>query len=91
LREGYERHGSNAVRVTFDRELRAGRFHNELSVDDLETWDCPKMGGVVLELKFTDRFPEWMLMLVQHFDLTRTGFAKYVKCVSLVHGMVNYK
>ncbi|MCA9213720.1 MAG: polyphosphate polymerase domain-containing protein [Planctomycetales bacterium] len=87
MREGYERQGDNAVRVTFDRELRAGKFDGELSVADLEEWDKPPMGGVVLELKFTDRFPDWMLTLVQHFDLTRTGFAKYCKCVNSVHGL----
>ncbi|MCA9199895.1 MAG: polyphosphate polymerase domain-containing protein [Planctomycetales bacterium] len=87
LREGYERHGDNAVRVTFDRELKAGKFNGQLSVADLHLWDRPEMGGVVLELKFTDRFPKWMLTLVEAFNLTRTGFAKYCKCVSLVHDL----
>ena len=54
MREGYEKHGDNAVRVTFDRELRAGKFRGELSVADIDSWDRPHMGGVVLELKFTE-------------------------------------
>ena len=87
MREGYEKHGDNAVRVTFDRELRAGAFDGKLSIDDIDQWDRPPMGGVVLELKFTDRFPDWMITLVQLFNLSRTGFAKYCKCVSLVHDL----
>jgi SPX domain protein involved in polyphosphate accumulation len=87
MREGYERPGDNAVRVTFDRELRAGAFRERLSVSDIEQWIRPPMEGVVLELKFTDRFPDWMLALVQHFNLRRTGFAKYCKCVTRVHDL----
>ena len=85
IREGYEKLGDNAARVTFDRELRAGSYRGSLDVSDLATWTGPKMGGVVLELKFTERFPEWMHTLVQWCNLTRTGFAKYVKCASLIH------
>lgn len=91
MREGYEKQGTNAVRVTFDRRLRAGTYRGVLGVDDVEEWSLLEMGGVVLELKFTDRFPEWMLTLVQMFNLTRRGFAKYVKCVSQVHGLFNTK
>lgn len=86
MREGYEVRGDNAVRVTFDRQLKAGQFHGSLDISDLEQWAQPEMGGVVLELKFTDRFPEWMHTLVQCYNLTRVGFPKYVKCVSLVRG-----
>ena len=86
LREGYEAHGDNSVRVTFDRELKAGIYRGSLSIADLDRWAVPDMGGVVLELKFTDRFPTWMHTLVQWFNLTRVGFPKYVKCVALVHG-----
>lgn len=91
MREGYELHGDNAVRVTFDRHLRAGRYDTDLSVKDLENWGHAKMEGVVLELKFTDRFPDWMHTLVQCFDLTRRGFPKYVRCAALVHGIHCHK
>jgi len=36
--------------------------------------------GIVLELKFTDRFPNWMRQMVQTFNLFRTSMAKYVTC-----------
>jgi hypothetical protein len=86
MREGYERADNNAVRVTFDRFLRSGRFNGKLSVADIDTWPMPHVGGVVLELKFTDRFPEWMHDLVQLFNLTRGSCPKYVKCITLLNG-----
>jgi hypothetical protein len=42
--------------------------------------------GVVLELKFTDRFPNWMHDCVQIFNLRRTTMPKYVECVSILDG-----
>jgi hypothetical protein len=84
-REGYETAEGNAVRVTFDRELRGGIFHGSLSVADLESWAEPEVGGVVLELKFTDRFPQWMHTLAEMFALERTSMPKYVKCVALAN------
>jgi hypothetical protein len=32
---------------------------------------------VILELKFTDRFPDWFQRLIQRFDLMQCGAAKY--------------
>ena len=86
MREGYENPESNVSRVTLDRRLRAGRYNGQLTIRDLEKWATPEMGGVVLELKFTDQFPNWMHTLVQAFDITRGSFPKYVKCVTLLNG-----
>ena len=41
----------------------------------------PNVGGVILELKFTDRFPRWMRLMIRTFDLQRRSMAKYVVCV----------
>lgn len=90
MREGYEPPSSNIVRVTFDRELRAGRYRGSLSVRDLQRWAKPEIGGVVLELKFTDRFPHWMHTLVETFNLYRTSVPKYVECVTLVNNGHSY-
>lgn len=86
VREGYEPGDSNVYRVTFDRELRAGRFRHDLTITDWQTWARPEIGGVVLELKFTDRFPSWMELLVETFNLRRVSVPKYVECVTLLNG-----
>ncbi len=85
LREGYEPSDSNLVRVTFDREIRSGKYRGNLSNLDHQNWPRIDLDDVVLELKFNDSFPMWMHELVEWFDLRRTSVPKYVECVSLVH------
>jgi hypothetical protein len=86
LREAYEPTDSNLFRVTFDRRLLAGAYSNELTVAGLDKWARPNVEGVVLELKFTDRFPRWMHDCVQLFNLQRRSVAKYVECVTALRG-----
>lgn len=83
----YEREAWNApdndhVRLTFDRAVRGAWYKNTLRLAD-KRWVYPPLpsGEVVLELKFTGRFPLWMRDLVQQFDLYRVCMAKYVGCV----------
>jgi hypothetical protein len=46
----------------------------------------PFGGLVILELKFTDRFPGWFSDMVQQFGLTRGASAKYCEDIaSLLH------
>ena len=88
LREAYVSPHDDSVRVTFDRQITASHYNDEFRVRPLESWLQPKVDGVVLELKFTDRFPGWMGDLTRVFGLTRTTMAKYVHCVTSL-GMHN--
>ena len=45
----------------------------------------------MLELKFTDRFPQWMELLVETFNLNRVSMPKYVECVTLINGGKSYE
>ena len=81
LREAYVTPFDDQVRVTFDHQLRASHFDRELRLIPIPTWLQPPIEGVVLELKFCDRFPQWMHDLVQEFNLERTVMAKYVACM----------
>ena len=69
------------VRVTFDRDLVAGNHRVGDPLLILPPDISPRVGGVILELKFTDRFPRWMHDLVQVFQLERTSVPKYNTCV----------
>jgi hypothetical protein len=46
---------------------------------------------VILELKFTDRFPRWFQMLVEAFGLTRGPAAKYAGGVALIGEEMFYR
>jgi hypothetical protein len=77
LREAYEKEGDNSVRVTMDRTVFSAP-HNRPEIT-IGTDNHFNVFGrtVILELKFTDRFPVWFNHLVQTFNCTLTGAAKY--------------
>jgi len=81
VREAYVTPNENTVRVTFDRRIRTRRYNNDFSVADSPDWVDPRVNGVVLEIKFTDRFPIWVRDMVRMFNLDRRSMAKYVTCV----------
>ena len=81
MREAYVSPNSNRVRVTFDRKLYGTRFDRSQCLIPPTDGAYPDVGGVILELKFTDRFPVWMQDLVQHFNLQRGSMPKYIDCV----------
>jgi hypothetical protein len=80
MREAYVTAEDDSVRLTFDREISSGRFDEHLRINRLDERFQPQVEGVVLELKFTDRFPHWMHFLVQEFNLLRCPMAKYLAC-----------
>lgn len=80
-RQAYVSPDSNSVRVTFDRQLEGGIYVPGTDLSIPRDSARPKLEGVVLELKFTDRFPHWMEQLCEDFNLKRTSVPKYVQCV----------
>jgi hypothetical protein len=81
MREAYVSPDSDQVRVTFDRELRGAPFERAAGFVPPEAGTMPDVGGVILELKFTDRFPAWMRELAQAFNLQRRSVPKYNMCI----------
>lgn len=78
LREAYEPEGSNAVRVTFDRQVTS---ESQRSTGLATTMNEPVSvfgDEVILELKFTNRYPIWLQELTQLFHLRQDSAAKYV-------------
>jgi len=85
LREAWENPGDNSVRVTFDRQVRS---EPEFSLDMSAKLKEPIFvfpDQVVLELKFTDRFPLWLEEMVQRFHLRTRSAAKYADGIELLN------
>jgi hypothetical protein len=77
-REAWMADGANSIRVTLDRQVQSERRH-ALSFDPGTSNPIDVFGSaVVLELKFTARFPSWFNHLVQAFGLRQGSAAKYV-------------
>ena len=64
---------SDNVRVTLDRDGRT----EPLFTTEMQNPSLPFGSRVILELKFTDRFPDGFRDLVEYFDLVQCGAAKY--------------
>ena len=90
MREAWISPYDNSVRVTMDREVYAdpdpaGRLAIQMDqpVRLFKDW-------VILELKFTNRFPDWFRDLVRNFDTMQCGAAKYAEGIlTLGEDMVN--
>jgi len=83
-REAHVSPNSNSIRVTFDRQLLGSSYEQGTALSLPTQGAGPEVGNgdrVILEMKFTDRFPEWMRELVHTFNLRRTSVPKYVHCV----------
>jgi hypothetical protein len=77
LREAWMSTESNSVRVTFDRRVRGEPRTRPIFRTQMLDPIRPFGSKVILELKFTDRFPDWLAELVKHFNLTQVGVPKY--------------
>ena len=78
MREAWVKEDDDNVRLTFDRDLHGGKFDGTFKVK--KEVKCPPLlpgTTLVLELKFTDRFPFWFREMVRTFNLERRAMAKY--------------
>lgn len=83
-REAWADRDRNSVRVTLDHELCcAPRFTPELTTG-IEGAVRPFARQFILELKFTARYPVWFRELVESFETTQSGCAKYAETIALL-------
>jgi hypothetical protein len=92
-REAYAAPDERA-RLTFDRRIRGAPYHRAFKLPPSDEWLYPPVAGVVLELKFTERFPDWMGDMVRALNLWRGPMAKYVACIGQdpsLRGVLGYE
>ena len=76
-REAYVDPVNDSVRITLDRAVRTEPRHQLSFGTVMQSPSLPFGNRVILELKFTDRFPNWLRNLVERFGLMPCGAAKY--------------
>lgn len=82
LREAYLDLNNNAVRVTLDRHVRMSpRSDADFSLR-MDQFVQPFGDKVIVEIKFTDRFPDWAGEMARALELRRDGAAKYCEGVA---------
>lgn len=81
-REAWTSEGNNAVRVTMDRAVVC-EPELEPRLDTTFTNPAHPFGDqVIVELKFTNRYPDWLQIMVRTFNLVQGSAAKYVDGVN---------
>lgn len=84
LREAWVSTNDNSVRVTMDRDVRVAPETTGMLRTTIRDYVKPFDGFVILELKFTGRFPNWFRNLVETLGLRRGSAAKYADGVTLI-------
>jgi len=79
VREAYVNNFNNEVRLTMDRRVVCVPRTDGGLPTLLEEPYLVSINVVILELKFTDRFPDWYRELVRRFNCVQCGAAKYVE------------
>jgi hypothetical protein len=83
-REAWMSAADNSVRVTFDREVCSVPHTEPVISTHVENPVMPWGRLVILELKFTTRFPNWFFEMVRLFNAMQCGVAKYAEGVALL-------
>ncbi|UCE50184.1 MAG: polyphosphate polymerase domain-containing protein, partial [Phycisphaerales bacterium] len=79
MRQAYEGADHNRIRITFDRYLE----YKVTNVAEVRLagggWQRSPftIGGVILEIKFTDLYPAWLARMVRQFNLRARSISKY--------------
>jgi hypothetical protein len=79
MRLAYESDSQNRVRITFDREL----CYKVTTIPEVKldgsSWQRNSLteGNVILEIKFTARYPAWLGRMVECFNLRQRSISKY--------------
>jgi hypothetical protein len=90
LRRAYEGDSENRVRVTFDRHLAYSLTDHPNAVFTNGQWQPHLSNDVILEIKFTGRYPAWLSRMVAYFGLRQQSFSKYVTSVKRSRIMGSY-
>ncbi len=81
MRQAYEDDSHNRVRITFDRRLMFKVVNTaDISLNG-NGWQFLSETGVVVEVKFTDNYPAWIVQMIRIFNLQRQSFSKYARSV----------
>jgi hypothetical protein len=79
LRRAYEGDSENRVRVTFDRQLAYNVSKAPEVLLHGRGWQPSPitLNSVILEIKFTGRYPAWLGRMTDYFDLRQRSMSKY--------------
>jgi len=83
MRRAYEGNMENRVRVTFDRKLAYKVSKDPEVLFNGRSWrlNPVTVRCVILEVKFTGRYPAWLGRMTEYFDLHQRSMSKYANSI----------
>jgi len=81
MREAYEATGNEPVRVTLDTELKHAVTLNDDLGHTTGEWIDTSVSGMIVEIKFTERYPWWVKEFIRAFQLRQQSVPKYILSV----------
>lgn len=80
-REGYQTRLKSGIRITFDHNLRSTHASGLFQEHCFYRYLYPR--NVVLEIKFKDQLPNWLIALVRQQGLKIIANSKYTQCIQV--------
>lgn len=71
------------VRITFDSNIKSGKYDYNLYDEDMVTYDVIDNNEVVLEVKFNEILPEHIAKVLSTVPMVRQAFSKFAMCRSI--------
>ena len=84
LREAWVSHGNASTRVTMDRQVQIEPYFLANAVTEMAVPTRVFRQFVILELKFTERFPGWFNDMVSRFNLMQFAASKYAEGILML-------
>jgi hypothetical protein len=80
-REAYESLDGCRLRLTLDHDLVFTRLEDFTRPPRWENKCAVPMVGTLLEIKFSNHYPQWVGEMIRHFELQKTPYSKYCRSV----------
>ncbi len=72
---------NDKLRITFDMDLRSKLMPTMSELYDEKSLMPAMRDFVILEVKFHDTLPRWLINIISHFNLVRLSVSKYTICL----------
>jgi len=83
MRKAYEGTTENRVRITFDKDICYNTTNEPVVRLGGSGWqkNNVSLNGVILEIKFTGRFPAWLSRMAELFNIRQRSMSKYASSI----------
>jgi SPX domain protein involved in polyphosphate accumulation len=80
-REPYFYKFDSSLRITFDKNLRFQTSANDYNLFEERNLQPALIGKVIIEVKFNNPYPHWLLNIFNRYSLQRKAISKYTVCL----------